>query len=63
MRMFYRDSTVWFSVERGFSETYYIMCPVCCNMSIKVTRWEDGTEFEECVVCERMARYQENMND
>jgi len=53
--MFYCDSTVRFSAERGFSETFYIMCPVCWNMSIKVIRWEDGTEEEECASCERMA--------
>lgn len=52
--MFYDDSTLSFSSKRGFSESYYITCPVCWNSSIKVTRWEDGSvESGECVTCKR----------
>jgi hypothetical protein len=55
--MFYDDSTIKFSNEKGFGESYYILCPVCWNSGIKVTRWEDGTEDEKaCAVCERMER-------
>jgi hypothetical protein len=53
--MFYDDSTIRFSDEKGFGESYYILCPVCWNSGIKVTRWEDGTEdVTDCAVCERM---------
>lgn len=53
--MFYDDSTIRFSHEKGFGESYYILCPVCWNSGIKVTRWEDGTEdIKECAVCRGM---------
>ncbi|WP_333656546.1 hypothetical protein [Dissulfurispira sp.] len=53
--MFYDDSAIRFSDEKGFGESYYILCPVCWNSGIKVTRWEDGTEdVTDCAVCERM---------
>jgi Zn ribbon nucleic-acid-binding protein len=43
-----------FGVERGFSESFYIVCPVCWNAGIKMTRWEDGSlEESECSVCRR----------
>lgn len=53
--IFYADSTIRFSVERGFSESYYILCPVCWNWGIHVTLWEDGSEdLSECLTCRRM---------
>ncbi|MCL4537587.1 MAG: hypothetical protein M1610_08360 [Nitrospirae bacterium] len=53
--MSYDDSTIRFSDERGFGESYYIICPVCWNSGIKVIKWEDGTEdVTDCAVCERM---------
>lgn len=53
--MFYCDSTIKFSDEKGFGESYYILCPVCWNSSIKVTKWEKGMEeSEDCSVCERI---------
>ena len=55
--MFSADSTVRFSIERGFSESYYIVCPICWNAGIKIILWEDGTEEAiDCVVCERRER-------
>jgi hypothetical protein len=55
--MFSPDSTLRFSIERGFSESYYILCPVCWNAGIKIIRWEDKTEEEiDCAVCERRER-------
>lgn len=52
--LFSADSTVRFSVERGFSESFYIVCPVCWNAGIKMVRWEDGSVEElECSVCRR----------
>jgi hypothetical protein len=52
--MLYDDSTLRFSSERGFSESYYITCPVCWNSSIKVTEWENGAvESGECITCRR----------
>ncbi len=48
-------STLRFSSEKGFGESYYILCPVCWNSSIKVCHWEDGSEeVMECDVCKRM---------
>ncbi len=53
--MFYDDSTLRFSSEKGFGETYYITCPVCWNSSIKMTEWEDGSvESGECIICKRL---------
>ncbi len=50
----YDDSTLRFDSEKGFSESYYIICPVCWNSSIKVLQWEDGTiENGECITCKR----------
>jgi hypothetical protein len=52
--IFSADSTIRFSVERGFSETFYILCPVCWNAGIKVIHWENGSREEiECAVCRR----------
>lgn len=49
------DSTLRFSRERGFSESYYILCPVCGNAGIIMTRWEDGAEeTTECATCKRI---------
>jgi hypothetical protein len=57
MRCFFVDSTLRYSNEKGFGESYYILCPVCWNSSIKVKKWEDGTEeTSDCPVCERMIR-------
>ncbi len=42
------------------SESYYIICPVCWNSSIRMTRWEDGSsDCEECVICKRMEEVME----
>ena len=55
MYMFYNDSTIRFNSEKGFGESYYLICPVCWNSSIRETRWEDGSiESGECVTCKRM---------
>jgi len=55
--MFSADSTLRFSIERGFGGSYYILCPICWNASIKIIRSEDGTEeVIDCVVCERRDR-------
>jgi hypothetical protein len=55
MRCFFVDSTLRYSDEKGFAESYYIICPVCWNASIKFQNWEDGTsETSECPVCERI---------
>jgi hypothetical protein len=52
--MFSADSTLRFSIERGFSESYYIVCPVCWNAGIKIILWEDGSEeVAECTICRR----------
>jgi hypothetical protein len=52
--LFPADSTIRFSIERGFSETFYSICPVCSNPSIKITRWEDGSEESTgCAICRR----------
>jgi hypothetical protein len=52
--MFSADSTLRFSIERGFSESYYILCPICWNAGIKIIRWEDKTEEEiDCAICRR----------
>ena len=54
--IFYADSTIRFSAERGFSESYYILCPVCWNWGINVTLWEDGSEdLSEYATCKRIA--------
>ncbi|HSB51373.1 MAG TPA: hypothetical protein VLD40_01815 [Dissulfurispiraceae bacterium] len=55
--MFYRDSRIRYSEEKGFGESYYILCPVCWNSSIRLTVWETGTRDEdECATCRRMER-------
>jgi hypothetical protein len=55
--MFSADSTLRFSIERGFSESYYILCPVCWNSGIKIILWEDGSEeVAECATCRRRDR-------
>jgi hypothetical protein len=57
MRCFFVESTLKYSDEKGFGESYYITCPVCWNASIRYIKWEDGTEETgECPVCERMIR-------
>ena len=57
MRYFFNDSTVRYSDEKGFCESYYIICPTCWNSGIKMNKWEDGTEeISECAICERMIR-------
>jgi Zn ribbon nucleic-acid-binding protein len=51
------DAILRFSETKGFGESYFIVCPVCCNSSIRMTRWEDGTEdIKECLVCLRLER-------
>lgn len=59
--IFSADSTIRFSIERGFSETFYSICPVCSNPSIRVTRWEDGTE--EAMGCATCRRQEAMMED
>jgi hypothetical protein len=55
--MFFIESTIRFSNEKGFGESYYILCPVCWNSSIMLTRWEKGEEeARECATCKRMER-------
>jgi hypothetical protein len=55
--IFSTDSTIRFSIERGFSESFYILCPVCWNSGIRIVRWEDGSEeVNECTVCKRRER-------
>jgi hypothetical protein len=52
--MFSSDSTIWFSIERGFSESFFILCPVCWTSGIKIIRREDGSEeVGECSTCRR----------
>jgi hypothetical protein len=52
--IFSTDSTIRFSLERGFSESFYITCPVCLNSGIKIIRWEDGVEESlGCATCRR----------
>ncbi len=52
---FSADSTLRFSAERGFSESFYLICPVCGNAGIKMTRWEDGSEeTTHCAICRRI---------
>jgi len=46
-------SILIFSDEKGFGELFWLICPVCWN-SMKVIRWEDGTEEEACPACKRM---------
>lgn len=58
--MFSADSTIRFSVERGFSEFFYLICPICSNASIKIIRWEDGTEETTgCLICKRAEKMME----
>lgn len=58
--LFSADSTVRFSIVRGFSESFYIVCPVCWNAGIKMVRWEDGSVEElECSVCRRREKMME----
>jgi hypothetical protein len=53
--MFYAESTIRFSDEKGFGESYYILCPVCWNCSIKITLWENGKEeSKDCAICKRI---------
>jgi hypothetical protein len=62
--MFYSDSTIVFSTLKGFGESYFILCPVCWNSSIKVTCYEDGTtEEKECGVCRRMLESMDSRDD
>ncbi len=57
MSYFVSDSTVRYSNEKGFGESYYIICPTCWNSGIRITRWEySAEEISECAVCERMIR-------
>ena len=50
--MFYDDSTIRYSREKGFGESYFIICPVCWNSGIRVVRWEDGSvDSGECITC------------
>lgn len=53
--------TLRFGIERGFSQSDYILCPVCWNAAIVLTHWEDGSEEAgECIVCRRI---EESMDD
>ncbi len=52
--IFSADSIIRFSKEQGFSESFYVLCPVCWSSGIKVIRWENGTEeMSECATCKR----------
>ncbi|MFA5354138.1 MAG: hypothetical protein WC291_07905 [Thermodesulfovibrionales bacterium] len=54
------DSTLRFSLEKGFGESYFISCPVCGNLGIKIIWWEKGNEeITECLVCRRMEKAME----
>jgi hypothetical protein len=55
--MFSADSTLRFSIERGFSESHHVLCPVCWNSDIRIILWEDGSEdVSECATCRRRER-------
>ncbi len=58
--MFIKDAILKFNDCRGFSQSYWILCPVCWNSGIKVTKWEDGTEeIDECRNCVRFIQQNE----
>jgi hypothetical protein len=59
--IFSADSTIRFSIERGFSESFYVICPVCWNAGIKIIRWEDGSEETAgCATCRRREKMMES---
>lgn len=61
--MFSADSTIRFSIERGFSESFYVVCFVCQNAGIRVIRWEDGTEESTgCLTCGRLEKAMESLD-
>ena len=44
-----------FSLEKGFGESWWNICPACGNVSTRTTFWKDGTaEHGDCLVCLRM---------
>jgi len=52
--MFIDEATLRFHPEKGFGQTYWILCPVCWNSGIKITLWDSGAEdSDECINCER----------
>jgi Zn ribbon nucleic-acid-binding protein len=53
-------SLLKFSLEKGFGESWWNICPVCGNASIRTVFWEDGTvEHRDCLVCLRMGEKME----
>ncbi|MEW6107938.1 MAG: hypothetical protein AB1632_02040 [Nitrospirota bacterium] len=55
-----KDSILKFSLEKGFGEFFWNLCPICGGVSIRTTSWEDGTiEREECLICNRMLEVME----
>ena len=55
-----RDSIFKYSLEKGFGEFFWNVCPVCGGAAIRTTFWEDGTaEHGECLVCKRMSEVME----
>jgi len=53
-------SLLKFSLETGFGEFWWNICPVCGNASIRTVFWEDGTaEHSVCLVCIRMGEIME----
>lgn len=55
-----KDSIFKYSLERGFGEFFWNLCPACGGVSIRTTFWEDGTaEHGECLICKRMSEVME----
>jgi len=49
-------SVLKFDNERGFSESFWNLCIVCGNASVRTSVWEDGViEYGECLICSRMS--------
>jgi hypothetical protein len=49
-----KDSIFKYSLERGFGELIWNLCPMCGGTAIKTTLWEDGSvERGECLICKR----------
>jgi hypothetical protein len=54
------NSTIRFSLLKGFGEFFWNLCLVCGNASVKTTFWEDGTvEHSECLICARASEIME----
>jgi len=51
-----KDSVLRFDGDRGFGESYWNLCIVCGNASVRTSVWEDGEiEHGECLICIRMS--------